>query len=247
MAHKTKFEQTINRQRTAPRLWDYSYILLRNNTRVFKQFHTHILQEQKKSILDVGCGFKPWECMFVHDKAISYVGVDVDKERSSADFVANSDNLPFADNAFDALIYSEVLEHGENLQGTLREMRRVAKTGSLVFISSPFVFPEHGIPNDYQRLTRYFFQKTFAEDDIILIRESNSSWSTSIVAVNLFLETTPFNNLVGFKHVIYAATNTIGIVCDGLTILLMKLTGNRLRNAFYAMPLGYALIVKIRK
>jgi len=240
------FKKTINRQRIKPRIWDYSYFLLKNNFNVFKKFRSLIIQENRRKILDVGCGFKPWLEMF-DKKKVEYIGVDFNKSISLVDFVASSDKLPFADGEFDALIYSEVLEHVSDLQKTLNEMRRVAKNNALVFISSPFVFPEHGIPYDFQRLTQYFYRKTFENDEIILIKESNSSFSTMLASFNLFVESSPFGILKGFKNVFYCLTNIIGIFGDGVINFIFSRIGKSYKKYFYLMPLGYALIIRIKK
>jgi len=240
------FAKLINRQRLSPKLWDYSFFLLRNNLHTFTIFRDLVVSEKKNKILDVGCGFKPWLDMF--DKSqVEYIGVDFDKEKSSADFVASADKLPFPDNDFDALIFSEVLEHADNLPGVLGEMRRVARPGALVYISSPFVFPEHGIPYDFQRLTRYFYQRAFEKDEIIVLKESNSSLATAFASFNMVGEWTPFTAIAGLKHLVYSIFNILGLAGDLAVGLLLKIAGEKFRPQFYAMPLGYALVVRIRK
>ena len=219
---------------------------MKNNLNVFKQFRDLVVRENKSRILDIGCGFKPWLQLFDKNK-VEYIGVDFDKEKSSADFVVSADKLPFSDNDFDALIYSEVLEHAENLKGAIKEMRRVARNNALVYISAPFVFPEHGIPYDFQRLTRYFYQSIFKEDEIVLIRESNSSLSTAFVVFNLFIESTPFSILRGFKHLVYIFNNIIGIAADLVIEIGLKIIKERFKEQFYSMPLGYALVIRIKK
>ena len=246
-----KFRDQIHRQRIHPRIWDFSYLVLRNNRSVFDQFQAAVIGSPASAsgrirILDVGCGFKPWRELF-HEEGCVYVGIDCDRERSSADAIATDDRLPFAAGSFDALVYSEVLEHTGRLKDALGEMRRVAKSGAPVFISSPFVFPEHGVPHDYQRLTRYYYRDAFARDEFLALRESNSTLSTAIVAFNLFFESSPLTVFHGAKHLVYALNNAVALAADAAIKALVAVFGERYRTGFYSMPLSYALVVRIRK
>ena len=55
---------------------------------------------------------------------------------------ASALNLPFADNTFDKVICSEVLEHIPDYRGALREIERVLKPGGLFCASVPRRWPE---------------------------------------------------------------------------------------------------------
>lgn len=246
-----RFRSLIARQRVAPRIWDYSYLSLRNNAAVFRRFGRMVAGESaargnRCDILDVGCGFKPWAGFFPGD-GVRYVGVDYDREMSSADALASGDALPFADGSFDAMIYSEVLEHAADLPGVLREMRRVARDGALVYISSPFVFYEHGVPHDYQRLSRYYYRSVFRNDRIEVLSESNASPATALAAFNLVLESTPFSLLPGIRQLTYGCVNVAARLVDLSFAGLARLVRSPKMEIFYSMPLGFALIVRIRK
>lgn len=109
---KTQISEIV-RQRIKPKIWDYNYLLLKNNLQTFNFFREMLIKEGKKKILDVGCGEKPWKLIL--PKEIEYIGIDIDP-KVKPDFIASADNLPFEDNYFDALIYSEVLEHTFNFR-----------------------------------------------------------------------------------------------------------------------------------
>ena len=55
---------------------------------------------------------------------------------------ANALQLPFADNTFDKIICSEVLEHIPDYRGALEEIQRVLKPGGLFCASVPRTWPE---------------------------------------------------------------------------------------------------------
>lgn len=88
----------------------------------------------KGSWLEVGCG-RGWLQNMVAD----YVGVDV--AETVAAFLkkpfhcAPAENLPFADNRFDGIWSYAALEHMEDPEQALAEMRRVLKTDGLLFLA----------------------------------------------------------------------------------------------------------------
>lgn len=55
---------------------------------------------------------------------------------------ADGINLPFADDSFDAVICSEVLEHVPQYEQMLREINRILKPGGVFAVSVPRAWPE---------------------------------------------------------------------------------------------------------
>lgn len=243
-----KIWRKIERHRLAPKPWDFSYLMMRNNLKIFTRFRDQCLAEVKLHILDVGCGCKPWKKFFEQRTSdFSYVGVDVDTTLAKPDVIAPANRLPFPDNHFDALIYSEVLEHVNDVPGVLSELRRVAKPDTLVFISSPFIFPEHGEPYDFQRLTKFFYEHEFSQDKIVMIKKSNSSVSTVLTIVNYVVADFPLGILTFLKYPVYLATNLLGMTVDKGIELLTSGIGKKYHDVFYRLSLGYAIIIKLNK
>ena len=109
------------------------------------------------SLLDFGCGRKPFEDLFQVDK---YTGVDLEKtghdhRNSKVDVYYDGKHLPFPDETFDSLFCSEVLEHVFNPDEILPEIHRVLKPGALALITTPFCWNEHEIPFDYARYSSF--------------------------------------------------------------------------------------------
>ena len=240
--------RSITRQRLKPNFFDSSYLMLNNNVRIFFHFQTIVREEGRKRILDVGCGLKPWERLF-RMEAVEYVGMDIPEGESVADVKGSAECLPFPEDSFDGLVYSEILEHSADLEKTVEEMRRVARPGAPVFVSTPFVFPEHGAPLDFLRPTRYFYYQVFRNDEIVEMAESNSSFSTPFITFNLVFDSTPLRRLWGVKHLIFLINNLIALILDSaVRFLVERITlFRKYRGRFYSFPLGYALIVRINK
>jgi len=246
-----KLKSIDARLRTKPNIFDPTYILTKNNLAVFKRFKKLIENENKVKILDVGCGFKPWALLF-DERRFFYIGVDFET-KSSADIIASAEELPFPTNHFDALIYSEVLEHVGDLDKALEEMRRVVKKGGLVFISSPFFFYEHAVPYDFRRSTRYAYERYF-QNEIILLKASNGIFANPFLMFNLACEVTPLRKLPILSHLFYSLNNLLALLTECLSRLIISLLKflspnktfvEKAVRSIYSFPLGYALLLKI--
>jgi len=112
-------------------------------------------------VLDLGCGEGRHVISAYVEADVHSVGVDLSLEdlkttrdkftdfeepenpaKSFGLSSANALELPFADNTFDKVICSEVLEHIPDYQGALCEIGRVLKPGGLFCASVPRRWPE---------------------------------------------------------------------------------------------------------
>ncbi|HET7039237.1 MAG TPA: class I SAM-dependent methyltransferase, partial [Gemmatimonadales bacterium] len=110
-------------------------------------------------VADVGCGEQPWRALVEHLGA-RYVGTDV--EQNAAGSVAlrcAADRLPLRDASADLVLCTEVLEHVPDPGQALREVRRVLRPGGVAIVSTPFLYPLHEEPWDFQRLTRHQLER----------------------------------------------------------------------------------------
>ena len=142
------------------------------------------------SVLDFGCGSKPYEKLF--DKADKYTGIDTNSSghnhsRSRVDVYYDGSILPFKDSEFDHVAMFDVLEHLDNPEVSLAEIYRVLKPGGLLIGTVPFCYPLHETPNDYLRYTdygidNYLSGKGFAKRSIIRILPGYASILQSLIA-----------------------------------------------------------------
>lgn len=71
----------------------------------------------------------------------------------SIDFVAPLHEIPTADGFFDTVICNAVLEHVANPEEVMEEFARVLAPAGTLYLTIPFMQPEHRDPTDYQRYT----------------------------------------------------------------------------------------------
>ncbi len=104
-------------------------------------------------LLDAGCG-EGRHCFGSQSRGARVVGLDLDlsamrmpskvlrkqgreKGRLGAMLQGDAFHLPFADESFDRIICSEVMEHVHDYRGAARELARVAKPGAKIAITIP--------------------------------------------------------------------------------------------------------------
>jgi len=113
------------------------------------------------ALLDLGCGTQPYRPLYQHRFRQTVTGDHT--VRSRVDVQLDIHDLPFADEAFDAVILSEVIEHVTDPLRGLLEIQRVLKRDGLIFLTWPFIYPLHELPNDYVRYTEFGMNRLLAK------------------------------------------------------------------------------------
>jgi SAM-dependent methyltransferase len=112
--------------------------------------------ERGARVLDAGAGDAPYRELFEH---CDYVTADwtesVHPGARSADVIASLANLPMADESFDAVLCTQVLEHVDDPLAVLAELQRVLRPEGRLWLTVPLVWPLHEEPFDFFRYTPY--------------------------------------------------------------------------------------------
>ncbi len=105
-------------------------------------------------VLDVGSKKRAGRGLFALERRSTdhWVALDIGTD-SAPDVVARGERLPFREGVFDAVVCSEVVEHVANPDLMIQEIHRTLRPGGCLLLSSPFLYPIHGDPHDYHRLT----------------------------------------------------------------------------------------------
>lgn len=94
--------------------------------------------------LDIGCGFGEYMNL-LEKKGYHVTGIDIDKEaikHNKHALYQSAEKLTFTNNSFDVVTCVDVLEHVDNPQYVMSEIRRVVKEDGTVIITVPhFDFP----------------------------------------------------------------------------------------------------------
>ncbi|MEW6068854.1 MAG: class I SAM-dependent methyltransferase [Nitrospirota bacterium] len=94
------------------------------------------------------------------DLKVEYANI---AKETNPDYLCDIAAVPVADNSFDGVILSEVLEHVNEPKIVLQEAFRVLKPGGRTLICNPFTYHVHADPYDYGRYTDYFFRETLGK------------------------------------------------------------------------------------
>lgn len=92
------------------------------------------------NILGIGVDMSARDLTTARERFLPFVGYNASSQFSLQR--GDATRLPFADHSIDKIICSEVLEHIENYQAVLSEIKRVLKPGGLLAVSVPRAWPE---------------------------------------------------------------------------------------------------------
>lgn len=148
-------------------------------------------------LLDVGCGNKPHESIFV-PFVESYVGVEHEatfaataaaSQARKADVLYDGIHLPFEDKSFDTVVSVQVLEHTPRPVELFAEMVRVLRNSGILIVTVPFSGRLHEEPHDYFRFTPHILRDLCKRNGLKIkeIRTRGGLWSVIGHKVNSYL------------------------------------------------------------
>jgi len=104
-------------------------------------------------LLDCGAGLRgTYYANVVNFEIVAYPTTDV---------LGVGEELPFEDNAFDAVLSLNVLEHVKDPFKCAAEIARVLKPGGHLYCVVPFLQPLHAYPHHYYNMTHYGLRNLF--------------------------------------------------------------------------------------
>ncbi|RIK41060.1 MAG: class I SAM-dependent methyltransferase [Chloroflexi bacterium] len=117
-------------------------------------------------VLDAGAGDGRYRHLFLHTQyeATDFGQVHKHYVFERLDFLSDLRHLPVAEDYYDQVICSQVLEHINEPAQMLQQLHQVLKPGGTLWLSTPLFYAEHETPHDYFRYTqfglRYLLEKS---------------------------------------------------------------------------------------
>ncbi len=128
--------ERASRDRLYPSITNPNWLILRRRREIFKKW---IAREQGRDlqVLDVGGRVHPYRSL-LQNRIRHYVAIDI-KQTPLVDIVARGEQIPLADERFDLVICTQILEYVMHPETVISEIYRVLKPGGSILISAPAV------------------------------------------------------------------------------------------------------------
>jgi len=171
-----------------------------------KQLVKHLTKQAPKTILDVATGTGDLAIAMLKTNPDKVIGVDISngmlevgrkkmKEKSLDHIItleqADSEDLPYEDETFDAVCVSFGARNFENLEKGLSEMRRVLREGGKLYIlefSQPTSFP-------FKQIYQFYFKAILPLIGKVLSKD-NSAYSYLPESVSAFPHGKELNKII---------------------------------------------------
>jgi len=137
------------------------------------------------TLLDFGCGTKPYKSFF--GSVNEYIGVDYkiegrEDKQKTVDVFYDGKTIPFEEKRFDSILSTEVLEHVFNIDELLKEFNRVLKIGGKALITTPFMWEEHEMPYDFARYTTPALKSLYEKNGFQIIENAKSGNYVTVIS-----------------------------------------------------------------
>ena len=164
----------------------------------------------KGNLIDIGGGKKSNYINFL--KCENYLSINIDKKISPDILIKVNEPFPVKKNYFDQCLLLNVLEHIYDWDFLFNEIKKILKKQGSIHIIIPFMYPIHGAPNDYKRVTSDYLKKFLKDNSFKNIVISPLSYG-------------PFTNsqLICYRHKLFNGfISQISVILDKLFHTLFR-------------------------
>jgi SAM-dependent methyltransferase len=205
--------------RLHPSLTNPSFLVLRSRRKIFQHWIGQF-NEKKLRLLDIGGRYQPYRPLFA-GRIGQYVACDI-LQTDAVDVVGSGEALPFAENAFDIVIATQVFDCFRQPHRAAAEIHAALKPGGLLLMSVPSLAPRFS-DEECWRFTPAGIRATLARFSRLEIIPETSSLGGLLRTANLGLHTLARNRWLRKLHqvTVCPCLNLLGIALEDL-----KLTRN---------------------
>jgi len=203
-------------------------------THAFYLNSMHLLNSIQKSlkyingkVLDIGSGTSQYKKFFINN-IDEYIALDNEETNqvmfptSKEKFISGDiKRLPFNNDSFDTVLLTQVLEHIDDTNLAMQEVKRVLKVDGILIISVPFIYQSHAVPYDFYRFSEYGLKKILNDFEILDWHYQGYFGTTIISLINGFLWNISSKNkvlrntiLLPFILLIFMFNNIVGKILD---------------------------------
>lgn len=186
--------------------------------RINKNCATFILKYLKGTVLDIGCGEKPYEHIFQQNIS-DYVGLEHPNtlhKNKKIDVFGDACTLPIKNSTIDCVVSFQVMEHVAEPNQMIAEIHRILKKDGVVAITAPFMWGIHEAPYDYYRYTRYGLEYLFKKHgfEIMELKANTGYWSTAGLRFNYYLARYGKSSIYYLLSPIFFFVQVISLILD---------------------------------
>ena len=137
--------------RAKPKITNSRYLILSFLAKNVNSFAKDIGEKSDPSILDIGCGMKPYSVLLEKSNhSVSHIGIDLNRT-SCAEAIAIGEYTPFKECSFKGVLCTQALEHTIDPAKVIDETFRVLEYDGSLFLSTHGVWIEdHEIPDNWR-------------------------------------------------------------------------------------------------
>jgi SAM-dependent methyltransferase len=109
-------------------------------------------------VLNIGSGPRIIAPGITNIDMTPYAGVEIPADATA---------IPLPEGSAARVISDNVFEHLRNPERAVAEIHRLLEVGGVAYIATPFLYPFHSSPSDYQRWTKTGLETLFADFEIV--------------------------------------------------------------------------------
>jgi len=193
--------QRTGRERLYPSITNPNWLVLRKRRELFIAWLKDI-PPGDLSVLDVGGRIQPYRVLF-GERCAKYIAIDI-SSTPLVDVIGQAERLPFLDQQFDLVLCTQVLEYVPEPPLVVNEIYRTLKTGGLLLLSAPAVFPRDSETEYWRFLPCALNQLLSSFSSVEVVPEGNSAVGfirTSNVCLVAFVRPALLGTLLRFSAI----------------------------------------------